>query len=75
MTPENKKKFGEGRIQNPYAYMELNKMDALVSFMVQHNANLNPLLANEHPAMLPEAHPELRYVPLGNVISSMVFWH
>ena len=87
MTPENKKKFGEGRIQNPYAYMELGKMDALVSFMVQHKANLNPLLANEHPAMLPEAHefeltnynlymnPELRYVPLGNVVSSMVFWH
>ncbi len=87
MTPENKKKFGEGRIQNPYAYMEESKMDALVSFMVQHHAHLNPLLANEHPAMLPEAHefeltnynlymnPELRYVPLGNVVSSMTFWH
>ncbi len=87
MTPENKKKFGEGRLQNPYAYMEESKMDALVSFMVQHHAHLNPLLANEHPAVLPEAHefeltnynlymnPELRYVPLGNVVSSMTFWH
>jgi imidazolonepropionase-like amidohydrolase len=87
MTPENKKKFGEGRIQNPYAYMETSKMDALVNFMVQHKASLNPLLANEHAAMLPETHefemtnydlymnPELRYVPLGNVVSSMVFWH
>jgi imidazolonepropionase-like amidohydrolase len=87
MTPENRKKFGEGQIQNPYAYMEPSKMDALVSFMVQHQASLNPLLVNEHPAMLTEArefeqtnydlymNPELRYVPLGNVISSMVFWH
>lgn len=87
MTPENKKKFGEGRLQNPYAYIEPGKMDALVSFLVEHHAHLNPLLANEHPAMLPEAHefeltnynlymnPELRYVPLGNVLSSMVFWH
>jgi imidazolonepropionase-like amidohydrolase len=87
MSPENKKKFGEGLIQNPYAYMEPSKMDALVKFMVQHNASLNPLLVNEHAAMLSQTHefelanydlymnPELRYVPLGNVISSMVFWH
>jgi imidazolonepropionase-like amidohydrolase len=87
MTPENKKKFGEGRIQNPYAYMELGKMDALVSFMVQHKASLNPLLVNEHAAMVAQTrefeltdynlymNPELRYVPLGNVVSSMTFWH
>ena len=87
MTPENRKKFGEGKIQNPYAYMEPGKMDALIRFMVQHKASINPLLVNEHPAVLPEArefemtnynmymNPELRYVPLGNVISSMSFWH
>jgi hypothetical protein len=87
MTPENRKKFGEGHIQNPYAYMEPSKMDALVSFLVQHHASVNPLLVNEHPAMVSEArefeqtnynlymNPELRYIPLGNVISSMVFWH
>jgi imidazolonepropionase-like amidohydrolase len=87
MTPENRQKFGEGKIQNPYAYMEPSKMDALVNFMVQHNASVNPLLVNEHPAMLPETaefeqtnyslymNPELRYVPLGNVVSSMTFWH
>jgi imidazolonepropionase-like amidohydrolase len=87
MTPENRKKFGEGKIQNPYAYIEPSKIDALVSFMVQHNASVNPLLVNEHPAMLPETvefeqtnyslymNPQLRYVPLGNVISSMTFWH
>jgi imidazolonepropionase-like amidohydrolase len=87
MTPENKKKFGDGRLQNPYAHMEQSKMDPLVSFMVSHKASLNPLLANEHQAMLPEArefeltnynlymNPELRYVPLGNVLSSMTFWH
>ena len=87
MTPENRKKFGEGHIQNPYAYMEPSKMDALVSFLVQHHASVNPLLVNEHPAMVAEArefeqtnynlymNPELRYIPLGNVISSMVFWH
>jgi len=87
MTPENKKKFGEGHIQNPYAYMETSKMDALVNFMVQHKANLNPLLVNEHAAMISQTrefelanynlymNPGLRYVPLGNVVSSMVFWH
>lgn len=87
MTPENLKKYREGHIASPYAWMELDKMDALVSFLVQRGTFINPALVNEHTGAMPKSkefelagydllmNPELRYVPLTAMLSSLTFWH
>lgn len=87
MTPENVKKYREGHIASPYAWMDLDKMNALVSFLVQRGTFINPALVNEHTGAMPKSkefelagydllmHPDLRYVPLTAVLSSLTFWH
>ena len=68
--------------------MQMGKMDALVSFLVQHGTYINPCLINEHTALLHETKqfemddyhllmddPNLRYVPLTATLSSLSFFH
>lgn len=87
MTPENLKKYREGHIASPYAWMQPDKMDALVAFLVERGTYVNPALVNEHTGAMPKSkefelagydllmHPDLRYVPLTAVLSSLTFWH
>lgn len=87
MTPENLKRYREGHIASPYAWMERDKMDALVTFLVEHGTFINPALVNEHTGAMPKSkefelagydllmNPELRYVPLTAVLTSLTFWH
>lgn len=87
MSPENQKKYREGRLASPYAWVEPDKIDALVSFLVSHGSFVNTCLVNEHTGVLPQArefeqadyqllmHPDVRYVPLQAMLSSLTFWH
>lgn len=87
MTPENKKKWEANNLLSPYAWAQVEKMDALVAFMVQHHTALAPHLVNEHSGVLPQArqyelsdyqllmNPDLRYVPLSNMLNWLTFWH
>jgi imidazolonepropionase-like amidohydrolase len=87
MTPENKKKWQDNNLLSPYAWAQVDKMDDLVAFMVQHHTALGPHIVNEHSGVLRQArqyeledyqmvmNPELRYVPLSNVLNWLTFWH
>jgi hypothetical protein len=88
MSPEDLTAFHNSRIACPYAHMQMGKMDALVSFLVQHGTYINPCLINEHTALLHETKqfemddyhllmddPNLRYVPLTATLSSLSFFH
>jgi imidazolonepropionase-like amidohydrolase len=87
MSPENKKKYQQNKIASAYAWMELDKMDALVAFLVQHGTYINTCLVNEHTGVLPQRrefeqadydllmNPNLRYVPLTETLSVLTFWH
>jgi len=87
MSPEDLAAFRDSRIACPYAHMQMDKMDALVSFLVQHGTYINPCLINEHTALLHETEqfeiedyhllmdPNLRYVPLTATLSSLSFFH
>ena len=87
MSAEDLAAFRESRIVCPYAHMQMDKMDALVSFLVQHGTYINPCLINEHTALLQETErfeiddyhllmdPNLRYVPLTATLSSLSFFH
>ena len=87
MSPENKKKFDQNKIASPYAWMEPDKMDALVAFLVKHGTYINPCLVNEHIGVLPQRrefeqadydllmNPNLRYVPLTETLTALTFWH
>jgi Amidohydrolase family len=87
MSPEDLAAFRKSRIASPYAHMQMDKMDALVSFLVQHGTYINPCLINEHTALLQETKqfemddyhllmdPNLRYVPLTATLSSLSFFH
>jgi imidazolonepropionase-like amidohydrolase len=88
MSHEDLAAFHNSRIACPYAHMQMNKMDALVSFLVQHGTYINPCLINEHAALLQETKqfemddyhllmddPNLRYVPLTATLSSLSFFH
>jgi hypothetical protein len=87
MSPANRKKYDEGRLASPYAWMEPDKIDPLISFLVQHGSYINPCLGNEHPGVLRQAHefeqadyqlliqPNLRYLPLDATLTSLTFFH
>jgi imidazolonepropionase-like amidohydrolase len=87
MSPENKKKYEQNKIASPYAWMEPDKMDALVAFLVKHGTYLNVCLVNEHTGVIPQRrefeqadydllmNPNLRYVPLTETLSVLTFWH
>ena len=87
MSKENLQRFQQGKIASPYAWMDLKEMDRLVSFLVQHGTYINPCLINEHTGVIPQRtefelydyqvlmHPNLRYIPLSNVLSSLTFFH
>lgn len=86
MSPENLQAYEENRIACPYAWMEWEKMDDLVAFLVQNGTYVNTCLINEHTGVLPQAKeyeladyqllmdPNLRYVPLDAVLSSLTFF-
>ena len=87
MSPEDLAAFHHNRIACPYAHMQMGKMDALVSFLIQHGTYINACLINEHTALLQETKqfemddyhllmdPNLRYVPLTAALSSLSFFH
>jgi hypothetical protein len=87
MSPANKKKFEQNQIASPYAWMEPDKMDALVAFLVKHGTYINSCLVNEHTGVLPQRrefeqadydllmNPNLRYIPLTETLSALTFWH
>lgn len=87
MTPENARKYRQGALASPYAWIEPTKIDALVSFLVEHGTYINTTLVNEHAAVLQQSRqyelanydllmrPSLRYVPLNAVLESLTFWH
>lgn len=87
MSPESLAAFREHRIACPFAFMQMEKMDRLISFLVQHGTYLTPSMIGEHLAVLPRARdfemenyqllmsPDLRYVPQAAVLSSLSFFH
>lgn len=87
MSKENFQAYLEHKMASPYAWMEWDQMDKLVSFLVEHGTYVNPCLINEHTGVMPQArefelsdyqllmHPNLRYIPLSNVLSSLTFFH
>ena len=87
MTPENRTRYRAGKIATPHAWIEPDRIDALVSLMVRRGTFLSPSLVGDHGGALPKAHqfemaeydllmrPELRYVPLTATLTSLNFWH
>jgi hypothetical protein len=87
MPPDKLKEYEQRKVACPYAWMDVSKMDDLVSFLVQHGTYINPALINEHAAVLKQTKqwelddyqllmdPNLRYVPLDAVLSSLTFFH
>jgi imidazolonepropionase-like amidohydrolase len=87
MSKENLALFQQGRINSPYAWMDSDEMDRLVAFLVQHGTYINPCLINEHMGVMPQSrefeladyqllmNPNLRYIPLGNILASLTFFH
>jgi hypothetical protein len=87
MTPENQKKYREGMLASPHAWMAADKIDALVTRMAGRGTYLNSSLIAEHAAALPQARqfetagyellmrPELRYVPVHAALTSLTAWH
>lgn len=75
MTPPQLQQFHAGQIACPYAYLRGPRRDAVVKFLVEKHAYVNPLLINEHAGLNPHtdafqadvarlmSDPDLRYVP------------
>jgi len=87
MTPDDRARHDRGEVACPYAWADLERMDDLISLLVERGAFVNPCLVNEHQAVLAQTEeferegyrllmrPDLRYVPLTAVLSCLTFWH
>jgi imidazolonepropionase-like amidohydrolase len=74
LTPEKMAALGRGELNSAYTWMQRDKMDELISFMVKNNIFLGPCLIHDHPpaiGLAPEfekedqeilGRPELNYL-------------
>jgi hypothetical protein len=87
MTPENQKKYREGMLASPHAWMATDKIDELVTRMAARGTYLTASLIAEHGGAIPQARqfemsgydllmrPELRYVPVHAALTLLTAWH